>query len=215
MAPKDELVDFIGQLSFPCIMAKTVAHKGLLQVETVSDFNASSAKSVLTEIYGFIDSYRQKQQRLSSFAVILHSELSSPFDSFEQNFWAFLSQLNHYDKEKYPHDDRVSSDYLDDAFSFSLKAEAFFILALHPQSPRWSRRFKYPAIIFNPHAQFERLRRVGIFTKVRNIIRKRDMLLQGSINPMLNDFGEKSEVYQYLGRTYTPQDIIPLKYEVP
>ena len=67
-----------------------------------------------------------------------------------------------------------------------------------------------PAIVFNPHIQFERMRKKGIFKKVQNIIRLRDKLLQGSINPMLSDFGDKSEVFQYTGRIYAPDETLPL-----
>ena len=84
------------------------------------------------------------------------------------------------------------------------------MLSLHPDSPRWSRRFKHPAIVFNPHQQFENLRRKGLFTKIRNLIRKRDQELQGFTNPMLNDFGDKSEIYQYIGKLYSPEETLSI-----
>ena len=39
-------------------------------------------------------------------------------------------------------------------------------------------------------------------------IRAREVALQGSINPMLSDFGEESEARQYSGRT-VPDDWVP------
>lgn len=114
------------------------------------------------------------------------------------------------DKEKYEHDPRVSSQIASPDFSFSMKSEAFFILALHPQSPRLARRLPIPAIVFNPHQQFETLRKKGVFNKVRNFIRNRDKALQGFINPMLSDFGEKSEIYQYTGRVYSPEETLSI-----
>jgi FPC/CPF motif-containing protein YcgG len=39
-------------------------------------------------------------------------------------------------------------------------------------------------------------------------IRARDVALQGSMNPMLSDFGEQSEARPYSGRA-VPQDWIP------
>ena len=52
----------------------------------------------------------------------------------------------------------------------------------------------------NPHAQFERLRAEGRFARLRALIRARDIVLQGSSNPSLADFGERSEARQYSGR---------------
>ena len=63
-----------------------------------------------------------------------------------------------------------------------------------------ARRFAWPALVFNPHAQFERLRRDGQFDRLRDRIRDRDVALQGTINPNLSDFGERSEARQYSGR---------------
>jgi len=53
---------------------------------------------------------------------------------------------------------------------------------------------------FNLHWQFEKLREMGVYHKVRDKIRKRDTALQGNINPMLADFGDSSEAKQYSGR---------------
>jgi FPC/CPF motif-containing protein YcgG len=41
---------------------------------------------------------------------------------------------------------------------------------------------------------------MGVYHKVRNKIRERDIALQGNINPVLEDFGERSEARQYSGR---------------
>jgi len=41
---------------------------------------------------------------------------------------------------------------------------------------------------------------MGTYQKVRDRIRDRDVALQGSINPMLEDFGNNSEAKQYSGR---------------
>jgi uncharacterized protein len=211
MVTRDELFNFIQDPSFPCLMAKVVAQRGLLQVFNAPGVNTDAdGEQALQALYAFIDEYRIQPERLSSFALVLKDHRKLSFHAFESVFWSFLATLNRLDKARHPHDPRVSSDVKDKNFSFSLKSEAFFILALHPESPRWSRRFKFPAIIFNPHAQFERMRMRGTFEKVRNLIRIRDRRLQGSSNPMLADFGDQSEVYQYLGRKFSPGEEVPL-----
>jgi hypothetical protein len=71
---------------------------------------------------------------------------------------------------------------------------------MHPHSSREARRFGWPAMVFNPHEQFERLRADGKWKRMQQTIRERDVQLQGSINPMLSDFGEATEARQYSGR---------------
>jgi FPC/CPF motif-containing protein YcgG len=55
-------------------------------------------------------------------------------------------------------------------------------------------------LVFNLHDQFERLRNVGRYERLREAIVQRDVALSGSANPMLARFGEASEARQYSGR---------------
>jgi uncharacterized protein len=74
------------------------------------------------------------------------------------------------------------------------------VIGLHAHSSREARRFRWPTLVFNPHEQFERLRADGKWKHMQETIRQRDRHLQGTINPMLSDFGERSEARQYSGR---------------
>jgi FPC/CPF motif-containing protein YcgG len=208
---KDELMTFIGSRSFPCIMAKAVAKTGHLELIQLSDFK--DTQKFLNHIYSFVDHFRQNPRSLHSFVCVFDKPDYFNLNIFEQGFWRFLEEINLRDKELHLPDPLVDSDPKSKKFSFSLKSEAFFILLLHPQSPRWSRRFHHPAIVYNPHKQFENLRAKGIFEKVRDLTRKRDKELQGSINPMLSDFGEETEVLQYTGMKYDHPDEIPFLRE--
>lgn len=205
---EEKIAEFIRDAKFPCIMAKSVLRKGLIQIH---ETYGKSTMDILNLAYDFVEEYRAHKSRLSSFILVLNEKDNMTFEDFENNFWSILKELSIVDHREFPHDPRVSSDPESAEYSFSLKSEAFFILGLHPQSPRFARRFFRPAIVFNPHQQFEDLRSKGIFEKVKRVIRKKDALLQG-INPMLADFGEKSEVYQYLGKTYSPDSHGPLEY---
>jgi FPC/CPF motif-containing protein YcgG len=46
---------------------------------------------------------------------------------------------------------------------------------------------------------------------MKDVVRKRDIAYSGSVNPMLTDFGNASEVYQYSGRKYEDTWQCPLK----
>ena len=97
-------------------------------------------------------------------------------------------------------DSTVSSDPFDPHFSFSFGGQALYVVGLHERSSRHARRFAWPTLVFNPHAQFDRLRHDGHWQRMQEAIRRRDVALQGEINPMLSDFGEQSEARQYSGR---------------
>ena len=209
---KTDLLEFISNKSFPCIMAKAAASLGNIHLYKLSKW---PVEKEFAPLYGafheFIEEFRKDTKRLSSFIIGLQS--SESFEHFEDRFWSFLMDLRKFDRMSFLHDKRVSEDPLSPDFSFSIMGEAFFILVLHPESPRLARRFKYPAIVFNPHQQFENLRRSGRFHKIRNRIRKKDFELQGAPNPMLQDFGVESEIFQYLGRVYHSPDEIPFLKE--
>lgn len=213
---KESLSKFISQKDFPCVMAKSLLRKGNLTSFYVKELlSPETEKVILKRMYDFIEKFRDDTKVLSSFIISLGPESKVSFKEFEGMFWRFLSDLYELDKENYGHDPRVSSNPKNGDFSYSIMEEAFFILALHPHSPRLSRRFKSPTIVFNPHQQFENLRKNGIFSRIRSLIRKKDEELQGAANPMLGDFGEKSEVFQYLGITYPDNAQVPLKVRPP
>ncbi len=187
--------------SFPCVAGKAAVAKGQLQTLVVGHIACpKDDKAILDFIYRFVDEYRNSDKMFHSVAVIFAQPDVYTEEMYGRFFWSRLQAISDLDAQKYEYDHRVDADPESEHFSFSLKEEAFFVIGLHPAASRPARRFKYPAIVFNPHAQFEQLREAGQYEKMQNIIRKKDTELAGSINPMLTNFGEKSEVYQYTGQ---------------
>jgi FPC/CPF motif-containing protein YcgG len=74
------------------------------------------------------------------------------------------------------------------------------VVGLHPASSRFARRFAWPTLVFNAHHQFDRLRAEGRYDRMQEVIRSRELALQGDLNPNLGDFGSLSEARQYSGR---------------
>ena len=105
----------------------------------------------------------------------------------------------------------VAEDPDNPHFSLSFGGEAFFVVGLHPQASRPARRFSSPVLVFNLHAQFERLRAEGRYEKLRAAILERDEALAGSVNPMLARHGEASEARQYSGRAVDADWRCPMK----
>ena len=207
----NDYLHWIGMKEYPCIGAK--AALGLAHIRVmVADHMACPADDgqVLKFLYDFVDEYRNSSGPYHSAAVIFKHPAVEDETVFDQLFWQRLKSLAALDRKTYTCDNRVDPDPLSPHFSFSLKEEAFFIIGIHPASGRPSRRFLYPTIVFNPHAEFEKLRKARRYEPMKQIVRKRDIEFSGSINPTLTDFGEASEVYQYSGVQHPPGWKCPL-----
>lgn len=210
----EEYMEFIDAGDFPCVAAKAA-----LQNETIQCLVAGHIACpredmrILEFLYDFIDGYRLSDKSYQSAVVIFDECENLSEEMFDSFLWQRLQSLSSLDAIKYKYDSRVSSDPGSAYFSFSIKEEAFYIIGLHPSSSRKARQFKYPAMVFNPHAQFEELRRTNKFENIKKAIRKRDIALSGSVNPMLVDFGELSKAFQYSGRKYDVTWQCPFKID--
>jgi len=207
-----EYIGFLSRKEFPCIAAKAAAERH--QVKCMVAGNMACAKddvAILHFIYEFVDVYRMATKPFHSAAVIFEQPVIHCESEFDHFFWQRLQSLSNLDAQKYAYDTRVNPDPFSGNFSFSLKSEAFFIIGLHPCNSRISRQFSYPVIVFNPHAEFVKMRLTERYEKMKEVVRKKDVAFSGTINPMLDDFGTTSEVYQYSGKNYDANWQCPLK----
>lgn len=209
---EDAFKAFVDNASFPCVAAKAALSKEQMRLFVAGHIACpKDDREILEFIYQFVEEYRSAENHFHSACVIFPESEGLDEALFERFLWMRLQALSDLDAAQYPYDKRVSPDPHSDQFSFSLKEEAFFVIGLNPASSREARRFKYPTLVFNPHAQFEELRTLKRYDKMKNIVRKRDIALSGSINPMLQDFGAASEVYQYSGMQYDSTWQCPFK----
>ena len=196
---KKEFETFIIGDDHPCIMAQTVFSMDQVSLFSYPDFGSrKSAAAIIKDLETYIKDYDFESNDFKTFlAVFPESEDYSEIE-FERKLWEQLQNLHLEDHTAW--DKEVSDDPESKHFSFSLGGRAFYIVGMHPGASRMARRSPYPAIAFNLHWQFEKLREMGSYETVRDKIRDRDRELQGDINPMLEDFGKSSEVKQYSGR---------------
>ncbi|MEP7231715.1 MAG: guanitoxin biosynthesis heme-dependent pre-guanitoxin N-hydroxylase GntA [Ginsengibacter sp.] len=209
---KQAYLSFINNKDFACIAAKAALAKN--QIKCFVSGNMACPNDdlrILEFLYSFVDEYKNSNGLYHSATIIFNAPHFETESMFDKIMWERLQSLSDLDSRKYKYDARVDNDPYSPNFSFSLREEAFFIIALHPASSRPLRRFAYPALVFNPHKQFEELRETGKYDKMKEAVRKRDMAYSGSVNPMLSDFGEASEIYQYSGRKYDDTWQCPLK----
>ena len=193
---------FIRDRSFPCVGAKSAVSRDQLNVVIARDIG--SAWDDL-RIYGalleFATAYRRDPRLFQSFVVIFKGPRLISEAQFEKALWTRAQSLA--DKDAWhgqDYDSRVSADPANPHFSLSFGGEGFFIVGLHPHASRPARRFERPALVFNLHDQFERLRKENRYETLRDSILERDVAMAGSVNPMLARHGEASEARQYSGR---------------
>ena len=208
----EDFYSFIENDSFPCVGAKAALARNNIRVMVAEHFDrCAEDKEILSFAYNFIREYRKASNGFHSLVIIFKEPVNMDETLFEEILWRRLQSLRYLDATHFAYDKRVSPDPSSPSFSFSLMEEAFFIIALHPFSSRMARRFSYPTLVFNPHSQFEKLKRTGSYERIKKINRARDIKLSGSINPMLKDFGEASEAFQYSGRQHNAEWKCPLK----
>lgn len=191
--------DFILEKDHPCIMAQTVFSMDQVVFHTYDGFGTkATANKILRDLKTYLSNYDFESNDFRTFIAAFKGPKEYSEKEFENKLWEQLQHLNETDDVEW--DKEVSSDPENPNFSFSLGGRAFYIVGMHPGSSRIARQSPVPAIAFNLHWQFEKLREMGSYYTVRDKIRERDTELQGGMNPMLEDFGERSEARQYSGR---------------
>lgn len=208
----EQFYDFIKLKDYPCVAAKAAAAQNHIACMVAPDMTGEDGDTgILGFIYEFVDGYRLSRGKYHTVAIIFEHPTDRNEDEFETILWKKLQSLSDLDAQQHAYDKRVSDDPQSPLFSFSLKEEAFFIVAMHPQSSRPARKFTYPVLVFNPHQQFEELRKNNHFDQMKITVRLRDHHFSGSVNPMLEDFGVFSETRQYSGRIYNEHWKCPLQ----
>ncbi|MGD1892055.1 MAG: guanitoxin biosynthesis heme-dependent pre-guanitoxin N-hydroxylase GntA [Cyclobacteriaceae bacterium] len=196
---EEKFKDFVLSSQYPCLGAKSAVNNKSFQIGRYSELGtADSAEALARDLRKFVSERGAIKSKFTTFVAIFEGPISIPEKAFEDLLWKQLSLLISQDDQAW--NDTVSSNPEDNNFGFSFDGTAFFIVGLHNKSSRFSRRFAYPTLVFNPHDQFEFLKKSGKYSKMQSMIRKRDSTLQGAINPMAADFGTISEARQYSGR---------------
>lgn len=214
-AHADIQTQFIAHLAaqdFPCLAAKAALARRQVHCLVAGHMACPNDDAAIVQfLYRFIADIRHSDSHFHSAAVIFRGPAMPDEATFDNLLWQRLQAIADIDAAHHPYDVRVDADPASSEFSFSIGEEGFYIIGLHPQSSRKARRFSYPALVFNSHAQFEALRAAGHYERMKHAVRERDLAYSGSVNPMLEDFGASSEALQYSGRCYEPGWECPLK----
>lgn len=188
----------IAHPDYPCVGAKSVFRREAARVLVLDSAESPECLGRLAAALNRFAGEVRPEGDLASLLAVFRAPVPDDEEAFEAFLWGVLQRL--HDADDAPWAPGISSDPADPFFSFSHGGSGFFVVGLHPHASRIARRAPLPSLVFNLHAQFERLRRDGEFARMRTTIRKRDVRLQGSVNPMATDHGTMSEARQYAGR---------------
>jgi FPC/CPF motif-containing protein YcgG len=199
----------VGHPEFPCLGAKSVFRRGSVEHVVLDDMTSADVpEELLVRLRRFAGGI-EGEPGFHSFIATFRQPMPTDEATFERELFDLLQRLHDADEE--PWAPGVGSDPTDPHFAFSAGGTAYFIVGLHPSASRVARRAPLPTLVFNPHDQFEQLREEGRFDRMRGAIRRRDEDLQGTINPMVADYGEATEAVQYSGRMHGPDWEPPLE----
>lgn len=194
-----EFTRLVADPGYPCLGARSALRRSGCRVSVLGPMNAPETTATLAIELAEFAREQNASREFRAYVALFADAADDSEETFERALWTQLSALSMADpSDQWAHG--VSADVDDPHFAFSYDDTAYFVIGLHPASSRLARRLPWPALVFNPHAQFERLREEQRFEGLRAAIRTRDIALQGSINPNLADRGERSEAAQYSGR---------------
>lgn len=198
----EELKVFINSEGFSCVAAKTSILKHTLYHRNYRERTLDKvAKNIHKDVVEF-EKNRIAISKTNATFVCTFSDLYFVDEiKFEYFLWELIQAIHLVD---YENGNTWAAGYEYNPehkkFSFSVNKSAFFLVGLHSESSRKTRKFSIPAVVFNSHEQFEYLKEIGVFEKLKTSIRKKEVELQGCLNPNLSDFGDQSEAKQYSGR---------------
>lgn len=196
-----ELRAHVQDKAFPCVGAKSAFNRKRYRFGLYGALGAAdTTRQVTHDLYEFSHEFRDAGDEPVTFLAMFGGEAPADDLVFERQLWTQLQRMHDVDAAWFGWDPAVSPDPDSDEFSFSIGERAFFLVGLHPNASRVARRAARPTIAFNLHEQFEGLRERGKYEPMQTAIRARDVALQGSVNPVLRQFGEDSEARQYSGR---------------
>lgn len=203
----DQLTAWIDSEEFSCLGAKSALRRGSLRQAHVGVMGTASATAALHDaLTEFVSRDLSPEQNFATVVAVFEGPLRLAEPDFHAVLWQQLTDLHALDAERgFTWAEGADPDPDSPRFGFSVAGHPFFIVGLHENASRITRRFPFPAMAFNSHHQFKRLVDNDVYQGLQRRIRERDMRLQGSINPNLAEFGEASEARQYSGMRTSAQ----------
>jgi FPC/CPF motif-containing protein YcgG len=201
----DSFRALVSNSRFSCVGAKAALGTGSYRAGLYERLgSAEAAAGLARDLFFFVEDQGELGGPFSTFVASFVEPTAVDEAAFERLLWEQLQRLHEEDRRHHGWNPFVSNDPEDPRFAFSFAGTAFFVVGLHPASSRFARRFAWPTLVFNAHHQFDKLRAEGRYGRMQEVIRARELALEGDLNPNLGDFGVLSEARQYSGRPAEP-----------
>jgi hypothetical protein len=170
---------------FPCLGARAALRTGSYLFNVHTDMNAPQAlPGVLADLRYFAKVRHEMGSLYTYVASFLEPRMITSEMAWDQIVWRFLQDL--HDLDDTPWDPRFSRDPKDADFALSVGGLGQLVVTLYPGANRYTRRFAWPTLIFNPLEQDRaNFPSDEEFLRFQNMIRDRDTRLQGNVNPSL------------------------------
>ncbi len=189
----------VYQKDYPCVGALRAVKKSEYRIGIYEGFgNGSSSEALKKDLLKFLAEQKTSNSPYLSFWASFPEDSVLSEQDFENRLWHELSCISSIDMS--PWDPNFSSNPQDKTFCFSLGGNAFFVVGLHSKSSRRSRTFPYPSMIFNLYEQFEIITRMNQYESMVQTNRKKGLIYEGDVNPMVEKFGDRWESIQFSGR---------------
>lgn len=203
---------FMGD-TFSCMGGRAAWKRGSA---THNHYAQLGGESCCARLYDDLENFATRLNTTESLFMTFLATFASPHNISENEFetllWRQLWMLHKVDARRYSWAAGVDRDPMADHFAYSIAGRRFFVVGMHSNASRRTRRFSWPLLVFNPHDQFDILRETGAFERIRRITRKREMCIQGSLNPRLIMYGYRPESMRYSGRAVEPDWTCPVAF---
>ena len=205
---------FIADPDFPCVGAKSALNKHRMRFGHYAALCDDTAIAKQCEdLFAFSSEFPEPGVAPVSFVATFGAADWNEAE-FESLLWRHIQLMHDADSRRFAWNRSVSADPSDKEFSLSIAGRAFFVVGMHSNASRLARRTPLPCLVFNFHDQFTTLKKSGKFGHLQTAIRARDTDLQGSVNPVLARFGDRSEARQYSGRAVEENWVCPFRHRV-
>lgn len=209
-AVRANFLDRILEDSYPCLGARSALRAGGYDLHLYDCMgNDGSTEKLAADLARFVERRKNLPGKYKTFIAVFREPSTVDDVQFEASFWQQLQMLHQCDTS--PWDPLVSSEPDSVDFDFSFAGYAFFVVGMHSRSSRVARRIPWPTMVFNGHDQFVSLQQEGKWDSFQGSIRRRDIALQGSINPNLAHYAVSSNALQYSGREVDSEWVCPFR----
>ncbi|WP_413557506.1 guanitoxin biosynthesis heme-dependent pre-guanitoxin N-hydroxylase GntA [Bdellovibrio sp. HCB209] len=207
---KNDISSLVFSKNFPCIAALKTLSTEQYKIGFFGTLGSGEQSARLaSELIEFMNEQKRTGSLELSYFAVFPNLVDMSEEVFEKRLWQELSHLAKVPGIDHTWDPNFSDNPDDKNFCFSLGGSAFFVVGMHQNSSRLSRRIRYPTLVFNVYEQFKELDKRNRYQPMIQANRKRDVQFQGNVNPMSEKWNDSWEAIQFSGKNNDDNWVCP------